>query len=95
MKQLIMNRYFHFLKFLKMPIIDRGFSNRYEEPEDFEEYCGAESYPYVILREPDQEEPVVKAEDASSNQIPPTFWERVLIALKLNKNSKLRYRIGF
>ena len=34
-----------------MPILNGVFSNRYQEHEDYEFLCGAEAYPYVILRE--------------------------------------------
>lgn len=61
-----------------MPIINGVFSNRYDDSDDYEDYCGMESYPYVILRE-SEELPITPSEVPKEKM---SFLKRVSAMIK-------------
>ena len=65
-----------------MPMVNGMFSNRYQEQEDYEFLCGAEAFPYVILRETDEPEPTAEVEESVKLLQEVSFFKRLLSKIK-------------
>ena len=70
-----------------MPIVSGIFSNRYNDPEDYEEFIGAESFPYVILRESQEPEEWI----TEPNKQPVSFFERIVTMMKFQNVIKPQF----
>lgn len=62
-----------------MPITNGVFSNRYQEQEDYEYHCGAEFFPYIILREIEEPEPPIIVEEIEEKN---SFFKNILAMIK-------------
>jgi len=63
-----------------MPIVGGIFSNRYQEQEDYEYLYGAESFPYVILRETEKEQSIPVVTEKPKQQV--SFFKKLLGMIK-------------
>lgn len=68
-----------------MPITNGVFSNRYQEQEDYEYFCGAEFFPYIIINETEEVEEIQPSEPSvivNKTEEKGSFIKRVLAMIK-------------
>ncbi len=82
------------LKFKKMPIVNGIYPNRFDDSDDFEDFCGMEHFPYILLREDVTEEP---SNISQSQTVPekPSIFYRIIDYILIKKWNFRKYILLF
>ena len=73
-----------------MPIVSSSFSsNRYNDFDDYEDFCGLECFPYVSLRE--HEEPTPVLIEPNKQPQAPSFFNRIFAMVKFQNRFKPQF----